>query len=50
MGSDPDAYLAAEARARREIDLKLAAAGWAVQHYRVINLSGPGCGGPRVPA
>jgi type I restriction enzyme R subunit len=32
-------YLAAEARARVEIDRMLAAAGWAVQDYRKVNLS-----------
>jgi type I restriction enzyme, R subunit len=37
-GRDKDVYLAAEARARVEIDKKLAAAGWVVQHYRDINL------------
>jgi type I restriction enzyme R subunit len=33
------AYLTPEAKARVEIDAKLAAAGWAVQDARAVNLS-----------
>ncbi len=35
---EEQAYLKAEAKARVEIDRKLAAAGWAVQDYRQVNL------------
>jgi hypothetical protein len=39
MASDAgDAYDKPEARARREIDRKLATAGWTVQSYRDIDL------------
>lgn len=41
--SDEDAYLAREARARKEIDKQLAAAGWVVQSRKALNLgAGPG--------
>ena len=41
--SDEDDYLAREARARKEIDKQLAAAGWKVQSQKALNLSaGPG--------
>ena len=41
--SDEDDYLAREARARKEIDKQLAAAGWKVQSQKALNVSaGPG--------
>src|SRR4029077_5845300 len=41
--SGQDDYLAREARARKEIDKQLAAAGWKVQGQKTLNLSaGPG--------
>src|SRR5579859_3428933 len=41
--SSEDDYLAREARARREIDRQLAAAGWKVQSQKALNVSaGPG--------
>ncbi len=41
--SDEDDYLAREARARKEIDRQLAAAGWKVQSQKALNVSaGPG--------
>ena len=41
--SGEDNYLAREARARKEIDKQLAAAGWQVQSQRALNVSaGPG--------
>ncbi len=41
--SDEDEYLAREARARKEIDRQLAAAGWKVQSQKALNVSaGPG--------
>jgi type I restriction enzyme R subunit len=41
--SGEDDYLAREARARKEIDRQLAAAGWKVQSQKALNLSaGPG--------
>src|ERR1700689_5367861 len=42
-GVPDDDYLAREARARKEIDRQLRAAGWKVQSQDVLNLSaGPG--------
>src|SRR5712691_8584808 len=38
MGSGDDEYLAREARARKEIDRQLAAAGWVVQSQKGLNL------------
>lgn len=41
--SGEDDYLAREARARKEIDRQLAAAGWKVQSQKTLNVSaGPG--------
>jgi type I restriction enzyme R subunit len=41
--SDENDYLAREAKARKEIDKQLAAAGWKVQSQKALNLSaGPG--------
>src|SRR6266498_124270 len=41
--SGEDDYLAREARARKEIDRQLAAAGWKVQSQKALNVSaGPG--------
>jgi hypothetical protein len=39
MGSGDDEYLAREARARKEIDRQLSAAGWVVQSREALNLS-----------
>jgi type I restriction enzyme, R subunit len=38
MGSGDDEYLAREARARKEIDRQLGAAGWVVQGQKALNL------------
>jgi type I restriction enzyme R subunit len=38
MGSGDDEYLAREARARKEIDRQLGAAGWVVQSQKALNL------------
>ena len=43
--AEPESYLTPEARARREIDRRLQAAGWAVQDADKVNLARrEGCG------